>query len=477
MRLPTLPGSLVGRGVLGSTMLVVSGFMSSKLPPSPLRFLVDPLQTLGSTSVGHVLALLLVVLGMALLAHSWVNLVTQEPPMPETARVAHVRRAVVRWIMPLLIAPPLFSNDGWSYVAQGALAQAGRDPYTISPGEMPELLTSMVDPIWRYTPTPYGPLPITWGALCTEAVKDPTLLVLLHRVPALLGLALTAWAAPRLARRIGVDPARASALALGSPFVLAHGVGGLHNDALVMGLTAAALVLGSRRQWVFGCAVIGVAAAVKFTALVAVIPVVLVSLPAAVRGAGRLARLSAGGLTAALVVLALGLPYGLGIGWVRALSVPGVVVTPASIPTAVGWTGRWILTSLGSTSADYALPIVRSIGMALAVALVLVLALVRPSGDLRAGLRTLMMLCATVVFLAPVVHTWYALALVPAAALLGSRGRARRNLVILGSLFGFTAPLDVSLAGASLVVGAGVLLCIALLERKRQPVRLREAGP
>lgn len=474
MRVPTLPGSLVGRGVLGSSLLVVSGFMASKLPPGPLRFLVDPLQTLGSTSAGHVVSLMVVVMGMALLAHSWVMLVTEKATLPETAQVAHVRHVVMRWIMPLLIAPPLFSNDGWSYMAQGALTQAGRDPYTISPGEMPELLTSMVDPIWRYTPTPYGPLPITWGALCTEVVKDPTLLVLLHRVPALVGLALTAWAVPRLAHRIGVDAARASALALGSPFVLAHGVGGLHNDALVMGLTASALVLGSRRRWVLGCAVVGVAAAVKFTALVAVIPVVLVSLPAGVRGAGRLARLSAGGIVAALVVLALGLPYGLGVGWVRALSVPGVVVTPASIPTAVGWTGQWILATLGSTSADYAMPIVRSIGMALAVALVLVLALVRPSGDLRASLRTLVMLYASIVFLAPVAHTWYALAFVPAAALLWGHGRHQRLLLTLGCLLGLTAPIDSSLAGASLLVSAGVALMTVPFSARREPVCHRQ---
>lgn len=473
MRVPTLPGSLVSRGVFGSILLAISGFIAGKLPPGPLRFVVDPLQSLGETSAGLVLAYVLVVIGMALLAHSWILLVTDDSAAPELQRVRRVRQVVMRWIAPLLVAPPLFSNDGWSYMAQGALAQAGRDPYTISPGEMPELLTSMVDPIWRYTPTPYGPLPISWGALCTEVVKDPTLLVLLQRAPALLGLVLTAWAVPRLAGRIGVDAARASALALGSPFVLAHAVGGMHNDAFVMGLVAAAIVLGMRHRWVLGSLVIGVAAAVKFTAVVAVIPVVLVSLPVAVRLTGRLVRLAVGGIIAAVTVLAMGLPYGLGIGWVKALSVPGVVVTPASVPTALGWMLQWVLEHLGSPSAIYALPIVRSLGMALAVALVVVLALVRPCGNPRAALGTLVMVVASVVLLAPVVHTWYALTIVPAIALLAGRGRALTAVLVTGSLFGFMAPVDSALAGASLLVGAGVLLVMTLMERRRRPVTSR----
>ncbi len=100
--------------------------------------------------------------------------------------------------------------------------------------------------MWRWTPTPYGPVPLLWGDLVADLTSEPHLLLLGYRLLALLGLALLVWALPRLARWDGVDPARAAALALPSPLLVAHGVGGLHHDLLVVGLVAAALVLARR---------------------------------------------------------------------------------------------------------------------------------------------------------------------------------------------------------------------------------------
>ena len=467
MRAPTLPGTLVGRGVCGSVLLLLAGLVVNELPPSPVRFLVAPLQWLGTNAPGRFLALVVTLIGVALLTHAWVSLVRAPAEGSADQRIRHVWGVTLRWMAPLLIAPPLFSHDGWSYMAQGAVAASGRDPYTISPGEMPELLTSMVDPIWRYTPTPYGPIPIIWGALTREVFGDPTLLLLLQRVPALIGLGLTAWAVPRLARHLGIDPARATALAIASPFVLVHAVGGLHNDALVMGLVAAAFVFAAERRWVIGVVLVGLAAAVKFTAVVAVVPVVLVSLPGAVRVPGRFVRLAAGGLIAAATVAASGIPYGLGLGWVKVLSVPGVVVTPASAPTAVGVVLEWLLAQTGSGLEMYAVPVVRALGMALAVALVIVLALTRPTGDPTSGLATCIGVFAAVVLLAPVVPSWYALAVVPAAALLLLERRRTRRAIFLGAALAFLAPLDSEMAGGSLLAAGLVVLGLTIVRGVR----------
>src|SRR3546814_20706877 len=49
------------------------------------------------------------------------------------AALGTVRRATLVWSAPLMIAPPLFSRDGWSYAAQGMLTTLGVSPYDHGP--------------------------------------------------------------------------------------------------------------------------------------------------------------------------------------------------------------------------------------------------------------------------------------------------------------------------------------------------------
>ena len=73
--------------------------------------------------------------GLALLTWAWWDLrgaVRREP-----AGLSRVRRAAAVWAAPLLLAPPLFSNDGWSYVATGVLTGQGRSPYAWTPAALP----------------------------------------------------------------------------------------------------------------------------------------------------------------------------------------------------------------------------------------------------------------------------------------------------------------------------------------------------
>ena len=467
--------AFLAAGTWGSVLVTLGGYLTNDLPPGAIRDALSPLHWAYGHAAGRALGWCLVVVGLLVLARSWWRLVeaVRRGGSDEASRaggVALARRAVIRWSLPLLVAPPLFSHDGWSYLAQGALTQSGRDPYVVTPGDMPELLTSMVDPIWRYTPTPYGPLPLTWGALCTEIIKEPTLLVWLQRVPCILGLVLTAWAVPRLAARLDVDPALASALTLASPFVLAHGIGGMHNDALVMGLASAALVIAARGGWKVGSAVVGVAAGVKFTAVIGAIPIALLSLPFFVPRRGRFVRLAAAGLIAAAVTVACGIPYGLGVGWIRALSVPGVVVTPASIPTAVGFALEHLVALVDENASGFVMPVTRAIGMALAVAVVLVAALVRPTGKLPSAMVTTALVFAAIVLLAPVVHSWYALTILPVGVLLAMRTGQVQLVVALGLASSLGVIWDSRLAGASLLVGAVIVATHELALRRPHQV-------
>ena len=217
----------------------------------------------------------------------------------------------VAWSLPLLLAPPLFSRDGWSYAAQGTLAHRGISPYEhgpwslVGPRSVPGPIVEGVDARWMATPAPYGPVPLIGGDLAAGLTSDPWLLVVAHRLIALVGLVLLAWAVPRLARWCGANPALASCLVLASPLMVANGVAGLHNDLLMVGLMAAALVVAREHGWVAGAVLGGLAAGVKLPGGLVCVAVVLLTLPAAAAVAARVRHTLR---VAAVAVAALVLP-------------------------------------------------------------------------------------------------------------------------------------------------------------------------
>ena len=66
------------------------------------------------------------------------------------------------WCLPLLLTAPLFSQDAYSYLAQGTLVHLGIDPYRHAPAVLANVgqahVLGAVDPFWRHTTAPYGPL-------------------------------------------------------------------------------------------------------------------------------------------------------------------------------------------------------------------------------------------------------------------------------------------------------------------------------
>ncbi|WP_168798322.1 polyprenol phosphomannose-dependent alpha 1,6 mannosyltransferase MptB, partial [Nocardioides sp.] len=296
--------------------------------------------------------------------------------------IALVRLAAIAWSAPLVLAPPLFSRDGWSYAAQGMLARVGLSPYEWGPGAlapdpfgpMPAWLAGppivqAVDPMWWETATPYGPVPLFAGALAANLTGNPWLLVVAHRGVALLGLVLLAWAVPRLAAWTGVNPALASALVLISPLMVANGVAGLHNDLLMAGLMAAALVVAAERGWAWGAALAGLAAAVKVPGGLVCVGIALVSLPAGAAVLARFRRLAAIGAVSLGTLFGLGVASGLGNGWLHALTVPGEVNTPLSATTLVGGVLDWVV-AIAGVGAEPALfrDLVRAAGLLAAFA-------------------------------------------------------------------------------------------------------------
>jgi alpha-1,6-mannosyltransferase len=431
--------------------------------------------------VGHVV----VAVGLAVLGIAWLRLVAATHPADRTGadagadaraaarrdagpgsdlldRLRRVRTAAVVWSLPMLVAPPLLSRDAWSYAAQGELTRLGLSPYVWAPGILDGPIREAVDPLWMNAPTPYGPLPLAWGALLAGLSDDPMLLVLGHRLLAVLGLALLAWAVPRLAVRGGQDPARASALAVACPLTVVHGVGGAHNDLVMAGLMAAALVVAFDRSWELAAVLGGAAAAVKVPGGLVCIGVALASLPAAAPVEARVRRLAATGLLAGMVVVGLGLWAGVGLGWVHALRTPGSVWTPMSATSDVGAVLEWC-------GVPHGLAVLRGLGVAVAVGTAAWVALRGRTGVPAAVVRSTALVTATLVVLSPAVHAWYALWVLPFLAAC-AWGRvadgALRDLVLVVGI----APLESSLLGMPCAVLAAAALAAV------SGVRIRSAG-
>jgi hypothetical protein len=95
------------------------------------------------------------------------------------------------------------------------------------------------------------------------------------RLLAVLGLLLAGWALHRLGRE------RALWLGVANPLVLLHLVGGMHNEALMLGLLLAGLAV--RPLWL-AAVLVTLGALVKLPVLVALLPLVLARWRASVAG-------------------------------------------------------------------------------------------------------------------------------------------------------------------------------------------------
>jgi hypothetical protein len=451
---------LVARGTAGSALVLLGGVLTATLPrTTPLlnaEGVAPVLEALRGTTAGRMLGLTLVLVGLGLLATAWLTLCRRVSTAPVVG-IDQVRLCVMAWSLPLLIAPPLFSRDGWSYVAVGALKNAGLSPYVHAPADLSGPLRYGVDPMWMFTTTPYGPLPLAYGSGLVELTRSPWLVAIGHRGFALIGLALLAWAVPRLASWSGANPAFASALVIASPLMLTNGVAGMHNDLLMVGLMAAALVVAAERGWFAGAALAGLAAAVKAPGGLVAIGIVLVTVPL---GAGLLARLRRAGAVAVVsagVLVGLGVATGVGVGWIEALTVPGVVDTPLSVTTLLG-NG---IDAVAGTEQGFR-DVLRALGTLAGLAVATWLTLTRATGDRQAALSAVAVSMFVIVTLSPVVHIWYFLWWLPFVASLRLSRIPLTALVGLSVVFGLVAPLDSSLHGAYDVIVFGSLLVAAL---------------
>jgi alpha-1,6-mannosyltransferase len=327
-------------GLVGSTVLAVGALGVGYMPPRSRLGVLDVIDTLRSTTVGVTISRICVVVGVLLLLRAWWRL-GDDVRAGLVTGPARLTRMFWLWCVPLLLVPPLFSQDVYSYTAQGNLLNVGYDPYQFGPSSIPDTNLEAVSPVWLDTPAPYGPLFLLFGKFSAEIFGGHIYLAALAmRVLALLGVWLIAHYLPRLARACGVDPSLAVWGALLNPLVLMHFVSGAHNDALMLGLLIAGITLALEGHPLIGTVAIALGAAIKAPPLLAL---GFVGLAWAMHRSGRLdsplrARILpwvAVAATALGTFLVVNAVSGLGFGWIEALGTPGMIHTWLSPVTTI----------------------------------------------------------------------------------------------------------------------------------------------
>jgi hypothetical protein len=277
---------------------------------------------------------------------------------------AVVWAAVIAAQVVLLLGPPLSLTDLFNYLHYGRMsARDGLNPYVALPTAATRDAAYPFSN-WHHLPSPYGPL----FTLLTEGLAPLRLAIAYWTWKAIalaasLGtLAVVAFAA----RRLGRSPQSAVAFVGLNPLVLVYGIGGAHNEPLVLlcAVGAVALAVVGRDEaaapwWGAGAGACAVLAAGFKPSAALLAPVVVL-------GCRRRVPALGGAIGAGLLVLAVvGLRYG---GHLPATGIQDRLVTPLSVPN--------VLAALaghgGETAGDHALAHaglgLAAVGAALAVA-------------------------------------------------------------------------------------------------------------
>ncbi|MCI3275489.1 polyprenol phosphomannose-dependent alpha 1,6 mannosyltransferase MptB [Streptomyces cylindrosporus] len=449
-------------GLAGTAFLALGGETAGALP---VEELLDP------SNVRVALGVVGAYFGVVLLIAAWVLLGrlvrSAEPPTPRALLLV-----LAVWAAPLLLAPPLFSRDVYSYLAQGAMVDAHMDVYAYGPSHLGGPLANEVPPLWQHTGTPYGPVFLGVASALSGLTHGELPAGLFGmRLVALLGVALMAATLPRLARHSGADPAQALWLGALNPLVLLHLVAGAHNDAIMLGLLGMGLVAALGRWPLLGAVLVTLAALVKAPAVLGLAAVTALQIRA---GRGPVRAVLTTAAAAAATTVAVTAVTGTGYGWIRALKTP---VSPHNwaLTSLLGRATAALLTKLGSDLAPLAVPAWQALGLVATGVAILVIWTRR--GRIS-PVYALGLSLAAVVVLGPAIRPWYALwglFLIAAAAPSTS---IRRRLAVVTGVVAFLALPNGTPAGTDELVLAvsGGLLAVVVLWQAHQAAQAPALG-
>jgi len=248
-----------------------------------------------------------------------------------------------------LLAPPLQYTDVFNYINYARMGVVHHlNPYTTLPLAEPHSDATFTISNWHYLRSPYGPL----FTLLTYALVPLGVPVSLWAIKLIvgacsLGVLALVW---RTARLLGRSPSLAVAFVGLNPIVLVWGLGGEHNDFVMVLLAFAGIYLllaarvrsGPRHAPVAGHELL---AGALLVGAVGVKASAVIFIPVAIAVACRRARLLAGmAAAAALLAVVTLMAFGAHLG---GLGTQSVLVSPEGLPNLLGL----LLGAGGETSA------------------------------------------------------------------------------------------------------------------------------
>jgi hypothetical protein len=312
------------------------------------------------------------------------------------------------WSVPMIVAPPLFSRDVFSYAAQGEMTSYHLSPYVLGPfslGSSPYV--NPVDPLWGNTPAPYGP-----GFLSIDGIIDR--ITFHHELWTVVGLRLLeviavvmiGFGVTMLAKGLHRDPGEAFVLSAMNPLVLLTLIGGAHNDAIMAGFLVIGLALAVQRHPIWGLVFVSIATSIKAPAAIGLAFVAWNWLGRASSLRQKIRPFAIGGVVVGAVLGLTTLIAGFGFGWVNNLLSNGTVRSWAAPATGVGMAIGNIFHALGwhSITIGSVLSVTRFIGLVAAAAFAIWL--LWHSSE-RGWVRSLGLSLILFVELGPVVQPWY----------------------------------------------------------------------
>jgi hypothetical protein len=400
-------------------------------------------------------------LGAAVICRAWwlLGRLVRRDELAATVPEGWMVRTALLWAVPFLLAMPVGSRDVYAYALQGLLYVEGFNPYVVGPAVLNSEWLEQMSPIWRHSTSPYGPVAILVSAFAAAASAGELAGALgWLRLTAFAGVILVAVFVPRLARACGVEPAVAAWLGLAGPVLLVHGLAGAHHDLLTVGLMLAGLDCAVRRRgWLAGIA-LGLAAAVKVTAFIA-LPFAAVLVAANLAGTRKLTRggavlaVSAGGAFLVTTVVS-----GLGVGWIDGAPGTNSIIHWLSVPTSVGLVVGESLRLVGVPDGlRLAVVSLRLFAwyILLPITVLVLWWRIRHSTDTRRVVEYTGWALVAAVLLSPLVYPWYFIAPITLLAVATTNDRVRWVLAsvgILGVLV--TLPDGYNLARATMWPGA-----------------------
>lgn len=394
-------------------MLIVAGctFTNSpfKLDMYNTWFFGEPTLNPGGTpsDTKYILSVVLVYGGLLLLMRVWLRL-SEVMKLHRGASIKSLWWMLLLWAGPMIVAPPLFSRDVFSYAAQGEMTSHHLSPYILGPyslGSSPYV--NPVDPLWQNAPAPYGPLFLYLDGTMAKITHHNQLATVVGlRLLETFAVALIGYGVILLARELGRDPGEAFVLSAMNPLVLLTLIGGAHNDAIMSGLLIVGIALAVKRRPLWGLIFCSCAAAIKAPAAIGLAYVAWTWLGPRATLQQRLRPIVISGAVAGAVFGVSTWLAGFGFGWINNLLSNGTVRSWAAPATATGLAAARVLQALGlhTLSVTSVLSVTRFLGFMTAIGMAIWLLW---HAERRGWVRSLGVSLLLLVALGPVVQPWY----------------------------------------------------------------------